>query len=278
MIVSLTCLLVFGPLAALAQASCTSNNLRGICKSTSTCSGKSVSGLCAGAADNQCCIPTGTICSANGGNGVCVSTSSCAGTSVSGHCPGAADVQCCVSTVGSSADLCGSYTGASVTPMMGNYGVVYSVVKIRREHQGESKMENASSIDSDNTMTTKIACAFDKMASAAKQEGVIITINSGFRTLARQQYFWGCYQTKLCNNGNVAAEPGTSNHGDGIALDLNTNCGKQSGSKPPPLCDTSSVYQWLYNHAHNYGFTRKVPSEPWHWVYVGPGASPASYS
>ena len=278
MLVSLTCLLVFGPLAALAQASCTTNNLRGTCKSTSTCSGKSVAGLCAGAADIQCCIPTGTACSATGSNGICVSTASCAGTSVSGLCPGAADIQCCVNTVESRADLCGSYAGASITQIMGNYGVVHSVVKIRPEHQAEAKMEQLSSKDSDNTISTKIACAFYKMASAAKQEGVIVTISCGFRTFARQQFFWGCYQTKLCNNGNVAAEPGTSNHGDGIALDLNTNCGKQSGSKPPALCDTSPVYQWLYNNAHNYGFTRTVKSEPWHWVYVGAGASPASYS
>ncbi|CAF3293925.1 unnamed protein product [Rotaria sp. Silwood2] len=125
-------------------------------------------------------------------------------------------------------------------------------------------------------MTTTTACAFDKMATAAKQAGVKITIASGFRTIARQQYFWNCYQTKSCNGGHRAARPGTSNHGRGIALDLNTNCGSQSGSRPS--CAGSAVYQWLYKNAHNYGFTRTVQSEPWHWEYVGAGATHASFS
>ncbi|CAF5161336.1 unnamed protein product, partial [Rotaria sp. Silwood1] len=28
----------------------------------------------------------------------------------------------------------------------------------------------------------------------------------------------------------------------------------------------------------NYGFTRTVQSEPWHWEYVGAGATPAGFS
>jgi LAS superfamily LD-carboxypeptidase LdcB len=129
---------------------------------------------------------------------------------------------------------------------------------------------------SDNTMTTTTACAFDKVASAAKQAGVTIKIASGFRTIARQEYFYNCYLTKACNNGNLAAVPGRSNHGRGIALDLNTNCGGQTG--PKPNCGGSPVYQWLYNNAHNYGFTRTVQSEPWHWEYVGAGATRSSFS
>ncbi|CAF1036326.1 unnamed protein product [Adineta steineri] len=114
------------------------------------------------------------------------------------------------------------------------------------------------------------------MAAAAKQAGVAIKIASGFRTVARQEYFWNCYQTKSCNNGNLAARPGTSNHGKGIALDLNTDCGSQSGAKPN--CGGSKVYQWLYKNGAKYGFKRTVQSEPWHWEYVGAGATLASFS
>lgn len=125
-------------------------------------------------------------------------------------------------------------------------------------------------------MTTTTACAFDKMATAAKQAGVTITIASGFRTIARQEYFYNCYITKSCNGGNLAAVPGTSNHGRGAALDLNTNCGSQSGSTP--ACGGSAVYQWLYKYGHTYGFTRTVQSEPWHWEYVGAGATRSWFS
>ena len=272
-------LFIFGPLVISAATSCTAQNTRGTCISTSSCSGTSVPGHCPGAAHIQCCIPSGTTCTAHGKNGICVPTSSCAGTPVSGHCPGASNIQCCVadgSSSASSSELCGGYAGATVSSISGNGNVIYSVVKIRPEHLTNSAMYSASPTSSDNTMTTSTACAFDKMASAAKRAGVKITISSGFRTIARQQYFWNCYQTKKCNNGNLAARPGTSNHGRGIALDLNTNCGRQTGSKPN--CGGSVVYQWLKNNGHKYGFKRTVRSEPWHWEYVGAGATPASFS
>ncbi|CAF0898665.1 unnamed protein product [Adineta steineri] len=273
-----TYLLVVGSVAVSAQT-CTANNMKGTCKTTTTCTGKSVAGHCPGAANIQCCIPTGSSCTANGKGGSCVATSACAGTSVAGHCPGAASIQCCVASGGASGSangLCGSYAGAAVSSIKGNGNVAYSVVKIRTEHLTNPAIHTAAPTAADNTMTTTTACAFDKMAAAAKQAGVAIKIASGFRTVARQEYFWNCYQTKSCNNGNLAARPGTSNHGKGIALDLNTDCGSQSGAKPN--CGGSKVYQWLYKNGAKYGFKRTVQSEPWHWEYVGAGATLASFS
>ncbi|CAF0948221.1 unnamed protein product [Adineta steineri] len=95
------------------------------------------------------------------------------------------------------------------------------------------------------------------MASAAKQNGVIITISSGFRTL-------------------VLAKAGTSNYGKSTALDLNTIYSKQTGSKHD--CNGSKVYQWLYNNANKYVFTRTVQSEPWHGEFRGIGVSRASFA
>ncbi|CAF1087310.1 unnamed protein product [Rotaria sordida] len=279
MILTLTCLLIYGPVVALAATACTAQNAKGTCISTTSCTGKSVAGHCPGTASVQCCIPKGNPCTANGKSGSCISTAFCSGTSVSGHCPGAANIQCCVASggsSGSSAGLCGSYAGAAVSSIKGNGNVMYSVVKIRPEHLSNPAIYTSAPTASDNTMTTSTACAFDKMATAAKQAGVTITVASGFRTVARQEYFWNCYQTKACNNGNLAARPGTSNHGRGIALDLNTNCGSQSGAKPN--CGGSKVYQWLKNNGHKYGFKRTVQSEPWHWEYVGAGATPSSFT
>jgi hypothetical protein len=178
----------------------------------------------------------------------------------------------------SSSGLCGNYLGATISSIKGNDNVSYSVVKIRPEHLSDPSMHSATPTERDNTMTTTTACAFDKMASAAAaaDDNVKITIASGFRTVARQQYFWNCSISKTCNGGNKAAPPGKSKHGTGVALDLNTNCGKQTGAKPK--CDGSRVYQWLKNNAHNYGFKRTVQSEPWHWEYVGDGATPATFT
>lgn len=92
--------------------------------------------------------------------------------------------------------------------------------------------------------------AFIKMQKAAHAAGVSLTINSGFRTMAEQQYFYNCYQTGRCNNGNLAARPGYSNHQNGRALDLTTS-------------------SWLANNASRFGFKRTVPSEAWHYEFFG---------
>jgi hypothetical protein len=96
------------------------------------------------------------------------------------------------------------------------------------------------------------AHAFLKMQAAADNAGVTLSINSAFRTQAEQQYLYKCYQTGSCNNGNLAARPGYSNHQNGRALDLAT-----------------SNWTWVANNAGRFGFQRTVPSERWHYEFFG---------
>lgn len=247
--------------SALTIDSSTCPNRAGTCKSTSSgCSGGSfASGLCPGASDIKCCIPN-SVCQSRGGT--CLNTAlGCSGTFSSGLCPGASNIKCCIS--GGSGGSCGPYASAAVTNMVGNGNRNYGVVKVVREHLTNPAIYSQSATAADNTMLKSTACAFSAMHDAAKRSGVTITINSAFRCLARQEYFWNCYITKKCNNGNLAARPGTSNHGVGLALDLNS-----SGS---------GVYNWLRNNAHSYGFIRTVSSETWHWEHR-PGSPPAPYT
>jgi MYXO-CTERM domain-containing protein len=106
------------------------------------------------------------------------------------------------------------------------------------------------------------ANAYYVMAQAAAAKGVNIHVVSGFRTMAEQTYFYNCYVNCNCNNCNLAAKPGYSNHQSGHALDLNTSA--------------SGVLSWLNAHGATYGFKRTVPSEDWHWEWWGggPGGGP----
>jgi hypothetical protein len=106
------------------------------------------------------------------------------------------------------------------------------------------------------------ANAYYVMAKAAAAKGVNLKVVSGFRTMAEQTYFYNCYINCNCNNCNLAAKPGYSNHQSGHALDLNTSA--------------AGVLTWLNNHAASYGFKRTVPSESWHWEWWGggPGGGP----
>lgn len=96
------------------------------------------------------------------------------------------------------------------------------------------------------------AHAFLKMQAAADVAGVSLSINSAFRTNAEQQYLYNCYKTRSCNSGNLAAKPGYSNHQNGRALDLAT-----------------SNWSWVANNAGRFGFRPTVPSERWHYEFIG---------
>jgi len=209
---------------------------------------------------------SGPACSGNhplvGKPGVCISIASChakGGTTQAGLCPAYGnDILCCAGrgftyNYQSAPGLCGDYAGKQVFNMIGNGGQSFTVTKILRNHLTNPSSYSLSATASDNTILVATACAFSKMRSAALKAGVTLTISSGFRTFARQQYFYHCYLCKCCNGGNLAAIPGTSNHGLGLALDLNTA--------------SPGVYNWLANHARTYGFIRTVPSELWHWEH-----------
>lgn len=54
----------------------------------------------------------------------------------------------------------------------------------------------------------------------AKSQGCDAEIGSSYRSYEDQQRLYKCYINKNCNNGNLAAKPGKSNHEYGIAADL----------------------------------------------------------
>ncbi len=67
------------------------------------------------------------------------------------------------------------------------------------------------------------AAAFLAMnAESGRRFGVTLRVDSArtaYRSYADQEYFWQLYRS---GRGNLAAEPGTSNHGLGLAVDLAT--------------------------------------------------------
>ncbi len=88
---------------------------------------------------------------------------------------------------------------------------------------------------------------------------------SNYRTYEQQNTLWKMYKD---GTGNLAATPGTSNHGWGLALDINgiTNTGKFN----------SPLYKWLWENGkkwqiHNPSWAREGKStrEWWHWEYYG---------
>ena len=98
-----------------------------------------------------------------------------------------------------------------------------------------------------------VANKFQSMLDAAKKDGNPIGINDTYRTYADQ------VRMKAAK-GNLAATPGTSNHGYGLAADLNY---------------FDKGYKWLWANAGKFGFkplkgwglSPNTPNkaEAWHW-------------
>ncbi|MCL2091856.1 MAG: M15 family metallopeptidase [Micrococcales bacterium] len=85
--------------------------------------------------------------------------------------------------------------------------------------------------------------------------GVDMCITSGYRSLADQ------YATKR-RAGYMAATPGTSNHGLGLAVDFCDTTYKPAGR-----------YQWLRDNGPKYDidnpeWAQKQKYEPWHWEFM----------
>ena len=100
-----------------------------------------------------------------------------------------------------------------------------------------------------------------KFIEAAAQNGYTITMSGNdygsWRPYSLQQYYYNCYLTKACNNGNLAALPGSSNHGWGIASDL--------------AFSSQSAKYWAHDNCKAYGLSfnlcqniRGSCAEDWH--------------
>lgn len=112
-------------------------------------------------------------------------------------------------------------------------------------------------IDSDtgrpHIMQANASINAQAMLAEANAKGVPLRLIYSYRPLSVQWEKWWDYKL---HDGNVAAPPGTSNHGWGIAIDI--------ASYP-------SAVAWMRNNARRFGFYERVPGEPWHWEYEGGG-------
>lgn len=123
-----------------------------------------------------------------------------------------------------------------------------------RDYQnGQIPVEAMAQIPGGGYLRPDAAAAFQAMYNAAKADGVIIDVGAhgaAYRDLETQVALYkekGDY-----DKGGLAADPGTSPHGWGIAVDVG-----EGGER-----------EWLEKNAHRFGF-KTIPREPWHWEYTG---------
>ncbi len=89
-----------------------------------------------------------------------------------------------------------------------------------------------------------------RLIADARAEGVTIGITDSYRTYDTQVDL--VRRKGLYSQGGLAAAPGTSDHGWGLAADLRLDDRAQA---------------WMRANAGRYGFAEDTPREPWHWAY-----------
>lgn len=123
-----------------------------------------------------------------------------------------------------------------------------------------------------------------QMFDDARAAGIYPFINESFRTAERQQQIMDSYITRYEAQGmshdeavkqahSLVAEPGTSEHQLGLALDIIAEFD----------ADSTATWNWLRDNAWRYGFILRYPAdkvdltgidyEPWHFRYVGKEAA-----
>lgn len=125
------------------------------------------------------------------------------------------------------------------------------------------------------------------MKEAAAEEGVTLVVSAGYMSYEELETR---YMDMVSLNGEEYAKangytPGCSEHQTGLALDFTDS--SESTGNTTSFMDTAAG-QWLYAHAHEYGFILRYPEgkkditgveySPWHYRYVGVDVATAIYN
>jgi D-alanyl-D-alanine carboxypeptidase len=94
------------------------------------------------------------------------------------------------------------------------------------------------------------ASSLTQMMADASKDGVKIGITDSYRPYDEQVDL--ARRKGLYSQGGLAAKPGTSEHGWGMAADLDLD---------------SKGLSWMRQNASKYGFVNNVSRESWHWAY-----------
>lgn len=104
------------------------------------------------------------------------------------------------------------------------------------------------------------------MTQMTQDLGKPVEVSDSFRTMAEQQ----CLYSGGCGAAGPAAEPGTSNHQMGLAIDFQLRYadGRAANSGATKQPGESKEYDWLVANAEKYGY-KKYSQESWHWSPTG---------
>lgn len=155
------------------------------------------------------------------------------------------------SVSGTSSSSAGTTTSDGVN-QIGGFGSMPIPADLAQFDNGRVPVDALQPIEqSGHRLVAGAASAWDQVVEAARQEGLTLRITDSYRTFDQQVDL--AERKGLYRNGGLAATPGTSNHGWGLAVDADVR--------------DPAVLAWLRANGPRFGFVEAVPREPWHWEY-----------
>ena len=150
--------------------------------------------------------------------------------------------------------LASAVDGAGVTRATerepGAHGPLRPPAELVAYGNGRIPTDALTSIGGGHRLHAAAAAAYQRLQAAAAADGVHIGITDSYRDYDAQVRL--AEEKGLYSQGGLAAAPGTSPHGWGLAVDLDLDGDAQA---------------WMRTHAARFGFVEDVPREPWHWTY-----------
>ncbi len=141
---------------------------------------------------------------------------------------------------------------------------------------------------------SRIADAVNSLLAAAQEEGINLTIISGYRTMERSSILYANKVQEYLNAGypqeeaeteaaKWVAPPGTSEHHTGLAMDIVSADYYTKYSDLVGEFENEPEAIWLRENCTRFGFILRFPKdkeditgihyEPWHFRYVGEEAA-----
>ncbi len=123
--------------------------------------------------------------------------------------------------------------------------------------------------------------AFRELQAALAEQGVVILLDSTYRSVARQEELWSEFEEEYGPEytQNTVAVPGTSEHHTGLAIDV---CIVKNGviiNENADMIAEREIFSKIHAGLADYGFILRFPEdgkkftgydyEPWHFRYVG---------
>ncbi len=122
--------------------------------------------------------------------------------------------------------------------------------------------------------------AFRDLQADLEGEGIIILLDSTYRSVARQEELWSEFEAEygLEYTQNTVAVPGTSEHHTGLAIDV---CIVKDGvviNENDDMIAEREIFARIHAKLADYGFILRFPEdgkeitgygyEPWHFRYI----------